>query len=43
VKEDESEKSADGSEANLDWTDSKRADHLSKKMFRGQMRMYLWF
>jgi len=34
---------ADGSNANLDWTDAERADNLSKKMFRGQMKMYLWF
>jgi len=39
----EGEKSHEDSKADLDWTDAERADHLSKKMFRGQMTVYLWF
>ena len=39
----ETASSADGSQANLDWTDLERADRLSKKMFKTQMTVYLWF
>ena len=33
----------DGKSALIDWKDNNLADKLAKKMFRKQMRVYLWF